>query len=153
MTTDFLVSIVTAHILGDYFLQPRKMAREKSQDSAWCALHCSIYAAVKLVMNWDYVAPQPLSWAPLVWWAVIWASHFLIDRYSLADFYASAVLGGGVLDYIFGVAPPLTESSASSRNAHTVRGSFEAIVYVVIDNFAHLAIAWYTAKWFFYSAP
>lgn len=148
MTADFLVSIVTAHVLGDYFLQPRKMARDKSQSSAVCAVHCTIYSVMMMCFPWDYIDAQPLAW-----WTVIWVSHFLIDRYSLADFFASAALGGGVLAYICEVAPPPADASVSRRNAHMVRGSFEAIVYVVIDNFTHLAIAWYAAKWFFYSDP
>ncbi len=61
------------HLLGDYLLQSEAMAACKRNSSAWAGFHAVTYALPFWLL-------QP-SWSA---WAVICASHFLIDRCGLA---------------------------------------------------------------------
>lgn len=62
-----------AHVLGDYYFQPAKLAEKKSRGIGWVLLHALIYAAVfaftLLFLGGDYI------------WAVVVcaATHLVID--------------------------------------------------------------------------
>jgi hypothetical protein len=64
-----------SHLFGDYVAQSTWMALNKNKASWPCLIHCLLYTACFL--------PLGLSWAAL---AVIFASHFIIDRFGLARY-------------------------------------------------------------------
>ncbi len=64
-----------AHGIGDYILQSTWMALHKNKVSWICALHCFTYTLCFL--------PLTLSWKALL---VIFASHFVMDRFGLARY-------------------------------------------------------------------
>ncbi|MBO4563227.1 MAG: DUF3307 domain-containing protein [Clostridia bacterium] len=65
--------LFTAHLLGDYYFQPEKLAKAKSRSLLWVLLHAAIYAAADfatlLLLGGGYI------------WAVIISAttHLLID--------------------------------------------------------------------------
>lgn len=74
------MSELLCHLFGDYVFQNHWMANTKTSSSAAALLHASIYALPFLLLT--------LNWKVLL---VIWATHFIIDRFRLArywvDFY------------------------------------------------------------------
>lgn len=64
-----------AHLVGDYIFQSGWMALKKSKVSWICAFHCLTYT-----FPFAFVTQ---SWLAL---AVIFASHFMIDRWGLARY-------------------------------------------------------------------
>jgi hypothetical protein len=64
-----------SHLIGDYILQSTWMALNKSKVSWICALHCFSYTVPFVFVT--------QSWPAL---GVIFATHFLIDRFGLARY-------------------------------------------------------------------
>ena len=64
-----------AHAFGDYVLQSTWMALRKNKLSWVCALHCFTYTLCFVSLTF--------SWRALL---VIFATHFLIDRFGLARY-------------------------------------------------------------------
>jgi hypothetical protein len=71
ITADQLV----AHAVGDYIIQSHWMATEKTKQSLAAAVHALTYSLVFLVF-----APSPVAFA------VIFGTHFVIDRWRLARY-------------------------------------------------------------------
>lgn len=71
ITADQLV----AHAMGDYVLQSDWMATRKTKEHVAAAVHAAVYTGCFL----------PLTRAPLAL-AIIFGTHFLIDRYRLARY-------------------------------------------------------------------
>lgn len=63
------------HLIGDFLLQPNKMAITKTSNTKVCLLHVLIYTSLFLL----------LTQSPLALF-IIFASHFLIDRFRLVRF-------------------------------------------------------------------
>jgi len=72
ITADQLV----AHAIGDYVLQSDWMAQQKTKNGIPATVHALVYSLVFVV--WF----RPSFHA----WAIIYVTHFLIDRYRLARF-------------------------------------------------------------------
>ena len=68
------------HSAGDYLLQSNAMAKHKHSSNAYCAYHAVAYGSV-------YLFPMVylLGWAGVLVSLVIAISHYLIDRYALAE--------------------------------------------------------------------
>jgi hypothetical protein len=77
-----------AHFVGDWVLQNDWMAREKGRHptGAACLLHCLIYtAAVSSFYIAATASAGPSFWRPLLFAAIIFTSHWLIDGLHLAE--------------------------------------------------------------------
>ncbi len=61
------------HLWGDYFLQSSWMAENKRKHWWPCLLHCLLYSSLFLYASWSAVG-------------MIFATHYLIDRYGLARY-------------------------------------------------------------------
>lgn len=89
----------------------------------WCVSHCLIYTAC--------VALLVRSFDPLFLLAV-GIPHLLIDRWSLASWWLTLIRGRTFKQVMAQPPGPYREISIA----------FMAIVYVVVDNSAHLAMIW-----------
>ncbi len=136
MTTEFLATallfrMLLGHLVGDYLLQSRWMARTKSAHG-WpgilaSVLHAAIYTASVCLLLWRI--------DPVIFLAV-GVPHWLIDRYSLADHWLRLIRGRTPES-----ALALTEPHRSFAIA------FYAFVYAVTDNTLHLLCLWALALW------
>jgi len=121
-----LERIILGHLVGDYLLQNKAMMLNKSKKGVkgalWCTLHCAIYTAVVCLFLWT---ANP--WIILA----VFLSHWPIDRWSLAVKWMQLI---------------------KSRDPHEtyfskeIDAAFYAIVYVAIDNTAHILLIWLAAK-------
>lgn len=64
------------HLAGDYLLQNDWMAQNKTKAHLPALIHALAYSAL-----FALIAPSVLAWA------VIFSTHFLIDRYRLAAYW------------------------------------------------------------------
>jgi len=110
------------HLIGDYIIQNDWMALNKKK-KGWlghfaCQLHCITYALPFLLIG---------SWSAV---AVIYATHFIIDRYRLVDWFL-AVRNGvfHIRNFGFGEERPQL---------------ITVWLYIITDNIFHL-ICNYTA--------
>lgn len=73
-----ILKLILAHLIGDFFLQPREWVKDKAKHklkSAWLYVHILIHLILMLVFLWD------LSLWKLV--VVIGTAHFAIDALKL----------------------------------------------------------------------
>lgn len=73
-----LFKFLVAHMLGDFFLQPKQWVKDKEKRklrSAKLYLHIAIHAVLLMVLVWD-----ASLWLPII---IISISHFLIDAIKL----------------------------------------------------------------------
>jgi len=69
------------HLVGDYLLQNDWMAQEKVKNWFPCFVHCFLYAMpFGVVLLWG---------SPFIW--LVFGSHYLIDRYRLAQYWIRLV--------------------------------------------------------------
>lgn len=68
------------HSIGDYLLQNNAMAKHKHSSNVYCAYHAAVYGSVYL-----FPTVYLLGWAGALASLVIAISHYLIDRYALAE--------------------------------------------------------------------
>ncbi len=118
--TDIFAKLVLGHLVGDYLLQNRAMMMSKSgpgqKGRLICTLHCLLYTFSVCLFLW--------SANPLIV-AMIFISHWPIDRWSLADKWMAA---------IHSRRPGITYYEEK------IDAAFYAIVYAVTDNALHLII-------------
>lgn len=123
--------IVLGHLMGDYLFQSRAMALRKSEKSwigyFWCILHCLIYTASVCLFLWT---PNPLVIA------LVFASHFPFDRWSLASKWLKLIRGR---DFI--------KAFESKEKYREIDLSFSCLVYAVVDNTMHLILLWLIVGW------
>lgn len=115
---DLFILAFFGHIIGDYFLQPQKMAIRKSSNSLMCLTHVMIYTISVCVMLWN--------WNPVVALS-IFVPHFIIDRWSLGEAWLKLIGGRTVKDAI--------EKTGAEREFAI---AFYAPVYIIVDNGLHL---------------
>jgi len=134
---NLLVGILLGHLVGDYLLQNKWMAVNKSASNFKCFVHVTLYTlSVLLFTNaWDW------RWA-----VVIFVPHYLIDRYSLADKWLDLIHGRSLRDFIINGKKNIP-AELDRENYHALRGGFTVLVYAVADNTMHLLCLWYGAKW------
>lgn len=120
----FILALL-GHLIGDYLLQTKPMALNKSAKGNLgliaCTTHVAIYTAAVCAMCWTL--------SPLFALAVF-VPHWIIDRWSLATPWLRMING---------------------RTFEKAQGqwdvAFTAIVYTVADNTMHLLCLWAAIIW------
>lgn len=136
-------NLICGHIVGDYFLQPKKMAILKSEQSlrgfAMCSLHCVIYTLSICCFLWDTPGqPLLLRNSPSFSWPVIlivYISHFPFDFWGLGDKWLRLIKGRNILD-----------AFESREKYHLIDLIFSCIVYTIVDNGFHIIIMFQILK-------
>ena len=127
--------ILIGHLIGDYLLQNKWMAMNKSGCTTKCAVHCLLYTISICIATW---CASPL------WIAIVFCSHFIVDRFSLADKWLNLINGRSLVDFIDNGMKdiPFVRHTADSKywNYHSLRGGFTSLVYAVTDNTMHLVL-------------
>lgn len=124
MTADLIFRLVLGHLIGDFGLQPKKMAFLKSA-SGWkgfwvCTLHSLIYTLSIALFVWRF---------DLLFLSLIFLSHWPVDRYSL---------GSKWLNFIKGRTFQSAYESKDQYREFDV--SFTCIVYEKMDLLIHLIL-------------
>ena len=130
---NYFANIIFGHLFGDFVFQNKWMAVNKSANHFKCAVHCTIYTICMCLFTWKW---------NISWIAVIWGTHFVIDRWSLADKWLLLIRGRALTDFIHHGHHEVP-SDKPFLNYVALRGGFSAVVYSVVDNTWHLAIAYY----------
>jgi hypothetical protein len=127
---NLFIAMVLGHFVADYLLQTKEMALEKAHQTlrgwVWCLVHCTAYT-ITVAMFAGRVN--------LVFLSLVFASHFFIDHWSLADKWLS-IIGGRTLRSAY----------ESTDQMHEFDIVFTAIVYTVADNTMHLLLLWQIAR-------
>lgn len=122
----FFGNLVLGHLTADFLFQPKKMALEKSAPGWtgiwWCTLHCIVYA----VCVCTFIA----AWHPVVF-SLVFASHWPVDRWSLAQKWLDLIGGRNVL-----------VACASKEPQREIDIAFSCVVYTVADATIHILILW-----------
>lgn len=129
---ELFIYAIFGHLIGDYLLQPKKMALSKSV-STWrgfliCVLHSLIYTASIFLIIWKFNILAII---------LIFISHFIIDRWSLGEVW---------LKFIKGRTFKSAYSSQEKYREFDI--AFTSIVYTVVDNTFHLLILWFVLRLF-----
>lgn len=132
---NLLANLLFGHLVGDFLLQNKWMAISKGNSTYRCMIHCVIYMATVCLFTWDFRC----TWALLVF-----ASHFPIDRWSLADKWLKLINGRSLEDFFAnGHKDVVGKYWEEKLNYQILRGGFTTLVYGVCDNTMHLVIMWY----------
>jgi hypothetical protein len=119
--------------VGDYLLQPKKMALRKANNNLegwlWCLAHSLIYTGSICLLA------QKFNW---VFGGLVFLSHFPIDKWSLAAWWLKLIKGRDIL-----------EAAKRIDQDHLIDLVFACIVYTVTDNTWHLLILWLVCNFFF----
>ena len=111
--------LVLGHLIGDYLLQSKAMALKKSEKGAkgfaWCTFHCLVYTASVCLLLWT-LNPWVM--------AIIFSSHWFIDRWSLTGKWLKLIRGRDLSD-----KSPLNLA-------------FYPLVYATADNTWHILLMW-----------
>ena len=73
-----ILKLILAHILGDFFLQPKKWVKDKEKKklkSKWLYVHIAVHLALMLLLVWDFS-----HWLLIL---LVGISHFSIDALKL----------------------------------------------------------------------
>ena len=112
--------IILGHLIGDYLLQPKKMAIEKSAKGLngllWCLAHSLIYT---LAICLFAATTNPIIIG------LVFLSHFPIDRWSLAGWWLKIIRGRNFL---------------TIEHSRKTDLSFSVVVYVIVDNTIHILL-------------
>lgn len=135
-------SIIVGHLWGDFVTQNKWMAVNKSASHFKCFVHCFLYTLFMCLFTWKWSIP---------WIGVIFGTHFIIDRWSLADKWLLFINGRALTDFLDHGHErfPNGLTCAQKGNYRILRGGFSGVVYTVVDNTFHLTIAWYLYKFLF----
>jgi len=131
MTPNLIVGVLLGHLVGDYVFQNNWMALAKNRNTFRCVVHCLIYTLAVCVLT---------SWHP-AWVAVVFLSHFPVDRWTLADKWLRLIRGRSIKTFMENGHEdiPLNEGPVR-ENYRIVRGGFTSLVYAGADNTFHLLI-------------
>jgi hypothetical protein len=129
-----MFEMILGHFIADYLLQPKEMATLKSKNTieGWytCICHCTIYTIVVCLMMGIF--------SP--WWIVIvFASHFFIDKFSLAEYWLKFIKGRSIESTI------QQYYMTDFDDLHCVeiyKVSFSTLVYTIVDNTWHILLMW-----------
>lgn len=130
---DIFVRVFLGHLAGDFLFQTKAMALGKSQ-KGWrgvsiCTIHCLVYTASVCAFMWT---------ANPVIWALVFASHWPIDRWSLGGKWLAAIRGRTFIG-AFTSKDPYREFDIA----------FTSIVYERTDATLHYILLWVITKFFF----
>ena len=127
---DLFARIFLGHLVGDYLLQNKQMAWMKGERNWagfwWCTLHCLIYTFSVCLFLWTI--------NPLII-ALVFLSHWPIDRYSLAHHWLKLIGGRDIM-----------VAWLSKERWREIDIAFSCIVYTVADNTMHLVLLWGITK-------
>lgn len=146
---NYFINILFGHLVGDFLLQPKSMAVKKGASNWIAAMHVSIYTiTLCLFTSWN-----------IKWVVYVWATHFVIDRCSLADKWLQLIKGRDMPDFFYNGAKGISVSISNpdykggkiqkltnedeQLNYRILRGAFTAIVYTVVDATLHLGTMYY----------
>lgn len=127
--------LLLGHLVGDYLLQTNWMAWNKTSKTplgVWaCHLHCLLYSiCVSLFVGFSFRAEPSIIFLAFL----IYCTHYPIDKWSLAKYWVTDVLGREMPDF----EKPLTFT-----------GFIWGLVYVVADNTVHLLLMYAGIRMFF----
>lgn len=121
------VKILFGHLAGDYLFQSKAMAMNKTNKGfggwLWCLFHCSVYVACVCVTLWRF-EPSVI--------AIVFLTHFPIDRWSLASLWLKLIRGRS-----------FEQAFTSTDQFREFDIVFTSIVYTVVDNTMHLMLMWF----------
>ncbi len=128
---DLFIFAVFGHLLGDYFFQNKTMALKKSDKGKigiqWCTAHCLLYTTTVCLLTWQIFSP---------WFALsVFIPHWLIDRFSLANFWLKLIRGR-----------TFEAAYSGSFGYRDLDIAFTAIVYTVVDNSMHFFCLWISLR-------
>jgi hypothetical protein len=123
---DLFVLALLGHLVGDYLLQTKHMALQKSAPG-WsgvltCTSHVAVYTAAVCAFWWTI--------NPVVA-VLVFVPHWIIDRWSLASPWLK-MIRGRTFEAAFSSKDPYREFDIA----------FTSIVYTVTDNAMHLICLW-----------
>ncbi len=131
-------ALFLGHLVGDFLCQNDWMALNKTKPG-WMGtlaalVHCIIYTVAMCEVMQDWRAS---------WMALVFLSHYPIDRYRLADYLIKWKGNKTVTAFL---------DNRHWNDDHQVRtlaieAGFNAVVYVAIDNTLHLLIMYYGYMW------
>jgi len=128
---DVFTRIVLGHLTADYLLQSKQTALSKSKKglrgAVCCTIHCVIYATTVCLFLFRF---------DLLFFSLVFLSHFLIDRWSLAEKWLQLIKGR-----------TFKEALESQDKYREFDVAFSCIVYAVADNTMHLVLLWLITKW------
>lgn len=124
-----MFATLMGHLWGDYLLQSKYMALNKTKDIKVCLLHCAIYSLAVSLAIWKF--------SPLLFLA-IFLTHFPIDYWSLGDKWLKLIKGR-----------ELMKEYELEGEYRELRLPFAALVYAVVDNTLHLTLLWFVMMLFF----
>jgi len=133
-----MFEMLLGHLVGDYLLQNNWMALNKGKDNfigyLAAVIHCLIYTAAVCLIMWNFDS---------TWIAIVFLSHYPIDKFGLAELYMRKVKGYGMKTFIDDVnnSKPHKYINTSPAN-NMLMGGFTAVVYTVTDNTLHLLLMW-----------
>lgn len=122
---------VLGHFVADYLAQPQKMALKKGQKGTgglgWCVGHCFIYTlcVCAFCTRWD-----------LAFVVLVFASHFLIDRWSLASKWLKLIRGRDFMVVY-----------ENKEKYWEIALSFSCLVYERTDMIMHFVLLWGIVNW------
>ena len=139
MIEQIMFWVVLGHFVGDYLLQSKKMALGKSArgwPGVWqCTKHCLAYTcavAWSSLIGLGHVL-DPASALLVV--AMIFVSHYPIDRWSLGGRWLQMIKGRALLEH-----PGVLVQERKSVEVVAMNHAFAAIVYTVVDNTMHILL-------------
>lgn len=112
--------LLMGHLWGDYMLQNKWMATNKSKNIWICFLHSIIYTLSICV--WTN------KWTP-IFFALIFLSHFPLDFWEFGKKWLHLIKGRDFL-----------EENNGDNPYKIIHVSFSTLVYVIVDNTMHLTL-------------
>src|SRR6266404_5607070 len=88
---NIFINILFGHLFGDFIFQNKWMAVNKSASHFKCFIHCLIYTFFMCLFTQKWT---------LAWITLIFVSHFVIDRWSLADKWLLLIKGRALNDFL-----------------------------------------------------
>lgn len=137
--SDIFIKVILGHLVGDYLLQTRKMAINKTNAGStglmWSLIHCAVYTASVCLLVFDF--------SPLFVVAVF-MTHWPIDRYHLGEKWLQMIGGRDLYSLYY------SEFKYSEVTPATIIDlGFACVVYTVVDNTLHLLLLWLVINMFF----
>lgn len=136
------LAVIIGHLVGDFLLQNKYMAMNKSKSHWKCFIHCFLYTLAVGVFTYPYIH----TW---LWWGIVFLSHYPIDRWVLADKWLHLIQGRSLREFLKSNHQDIyvnLDTPEEFTNYHVLRGGFTALVYCVADNTMHLTILWFVLK-------
>ncbi len=142
---DPFASILIGHMIGDYLLQNKWMAMNKSASHFKCAVHCLLYTLAVTATTFPlFIGLDPFI-RFVLWPLWVFVSHFEIDRYGLADKWLKLIRGRSLEEFIEHGEEGIPTKLKQVANYHALRGAFTGLVYAAADNTMHLVLMYYAA--------